>query len=237
MEIIVRKSGDDYASYALKGLCKRRKILAGLSLISHFKLCYYSAMIVKYPKCYLAFSFSLLILILGLLQQTVNPLLEYQHQYIISGQWWRLLTGHIVHLGPIHTALNLAGFWLIINLVGEQRSLRLWCLSFTFIALGTSVCMLWLNPKIGYYAGLSGVLHGLLVFGLLPLSQSNKLIGWGGLCIVCIKLTHEQIIPNSTAQTAALIDAPVVSIAHFYGAILGFLLHLLLITIKKYKHS
>lgn len=167
------------------------------------------------------------LLLLGIAGNLINPVLLFKHNEIMAGDLWRLLTGHIVHLGLVHTLLNLAGLNLVLNLVGDQRKIISWCFAFVFIALGISAALLAFQPKVLYYAGLSGVLHGLLVFGLVPLCKQHKLIGWGGLSIVVGKLCYEQLVQDSTLQTAKLIGAPVVSIAHAYGALLGLILALL----------
>lgn len=167
------------------------------------------------------------LLLLGIAGDLVNPVLLFKHNEIMAGDLWRLLTGHVVHLGLAHTLLNLAGLILVLNLVGDQQRTASWCFAFIFIAFGISVLLLTLQPEVLYYGGLSGVLHGLLVFGLVPLCRQHGLIGWGGLSIIAGKLCYEQLVQDSTLQTAKLIGAPVVSIAHLYGALLGLILALL----------
>lgn len=194
---------------------------------------YYRAMTQARFRLFFVLMLIALLLLLGIFGTRLNPALLFKQQEIISGQWWRLLTGHIVHLGIVHTLLNLAGFGLVLNLVGDQRKILSWCLAFLLIALGTSAAMLIWNPKVSYYAGLSGVLHGLLVFGLVPLCKQHKLIGWGGLLIIVVKLCYEQLVTGSSSQTAELIGANVVSIAHVYGAVLGLILAFLFFATNK----
>ena len=52
-----------------------------------------------------------LLLLLGIFGDVLNPYLQYSRESISSGQVWRLLSGHIVHLGWFHSVINMLG-WL-----------------------------------------------------------------------------------------------------------------------------
>jgi rhomboid family GlyGly-CTERM serine protease len=169
---------------------------------------------------------ALTLLALAVLASSVNPALQYQRSAIEHGQLWRLLTAHLVHLNLIHGLLNLAGLWLIIFWVGSDRSRLSWLMAGPLIGVGISLALYIGQPHISYYVGLSGVLHGLLIFGLAPLCLKNHPAGWAGLIAISIKLCYEQIIPGGNTTTEVLIAGPVVSIAHVYGALSGGLLAL-----------
>lgn len=156
--------------------------------------------------------------------ETLNPLLQYQRSAIDQWQVWRLFSAHLVHLNLVHGLLNLAGLWLIIFWVGAERRRASWLLAGALIALSISLALYLWQPNISYYVGLSGVLHGLLVFGLAPLCAQNLPAGWAGIIAISIKLCYEQIIPGGNSATEVLIAGPVVSIAHIYGAVSGALL-------------
>ncbi|WP_339899506.1 rhombosortase [uncultured Gilvimarinus sp.] len=156
--------------------------------------------------------------------ETLNPLLQYQRSAIDQWQVWRLFSAHLVHLNLVHGLLNLAGLWLIIFWVGAERRRASWLLAGALIALSISLALYLWQLNISYYVGLSGVLHGLLVFGLAPLCAQNLPAGWAGIIAISIKLCYEQIIPGGNSATEVLIAGPVVSIAHIYGAVSGALL-------------
>jgi rhomboid family GlyGly-CTERM serine protease len=88
--------------------------------------------------------------------------LVYDHDKILGGQLWRLVTGHWVHFTGSHLFWNLAvllpaGTWL------EQRdpaALR-WTLILSPVAI--SVALLVFDPSLAVYAGISGVASGVLV--------------------------------------------------------------------------
>lgn len=164
---------------------------------------------------------SLLLLVLGCFTETFNPSLMYLRDRLAAGEYWRLITAHLVHLGVVHTLLNLAGLGLVLALFARAWSTLQWLLAFIVGALFTSLCLYYFSPGIYYYAGLSGVLHGLLIFGLWPGLWQRDPLAWLMALAVIAKLGYEQWMPDSHVSTEALIDAPVVTIAHVYGALGG----------------
>ena len=94
--------------------------------------------------------------------QGAFDVLVYDRAKILSGELWRLLTGHWVHFSGSHLFLNLtvllpAGVWL------ERRNpvaLR-WTLVLSPLAI--SLALLAFDPALARYAGISGVASGVLV--------------------------------------------------------------------------
>lgn len=46
--------------------------------------------------------------------------LEFDRQQILAGEWWRLVTGHLVHWSAAHAALDIGAF-LLVGLCYERR--------------------------------------------------------------------------------------------------------------------
>lgn len=169
---------------------------------------------------------SALIVVLALPGDSTQALLRYDRAAILDGQWWRLLSAHLLHLGGSHLLMNLAGLWLIWLLVGSALSPRSWLILLFADALITTLALLILNPQLDWYVGLSGVLHGLLVAGAIADIRAGHRGTWLLLGAVACKLGWEQLagpLPGSEASAggAVIVDA------HLYGA-LGGLLGLLL---------
>ena len=87
---------------------------------------------------------------------------------IARGEWWRLVTGHWVHSDPSH------GWWDIaaLALFGALFEARLrWRLPLVLLVATAWVdaWLWWGVPELRYYCGLSGILNGLLILGLLQL--------------------------------------------------------------------
>lgn len=170
---------------------------------------------------------------LGLLLtgDTGRDALRFERTGIAAGQAWRLLTGHLVHLGFSHTLLNLAGLVLVWFLVGRAFNWKQWLWvmagSVTAIDLG-----LWMGaPMLEWYVGLSGLLHGMLaagiVAGLAARSGESAILA----AVVAGKLAWEQFmgpLPGSEASSggAVIVDA------HLYGVIGGVLVAAVLIRVR-----
>ena len=148
--------------------------------------------------------------------------LRYEREAIVHGELWRLVTGHIVHLGRSHLILNLAGLLLVWYLVRDVLSSANWLIVLLMVIVGIDAGFWWLEPQLAWYVGLSGVLHGLLVAGIvagLPdVRWENRILA----VAVVAKLAYEQIVgplPGSEESSGG----DVVVAAHLYGALSGAL--------------
>ena len=154
--------------------------------------------------------------------------LRFDRAAIDSGQWWLLLTGNFVHLGPNHLWMNLAGLALVVALVWQHFSATQWLLLTIFSSLVVGVGLWLFNPEIQGYVGFSGTLHGLMIAGVLADLRSYPKSAGILLLLVTGKLLWEQIggaLPGSESVAGGL----VVVDAHLYGAIAGAVLGILMI--------
>lgn len=141
--------------------------------------------------------------------------IEWQRSAIGDGQWACLLTAHFAHLDLHHLLFNLLGLALIVDLLMEHWLWRELSTLILVSALGTSA-LLWLcEPELQWYAGLSGLLHGLWAGAALQgvLNQRSALHACA-LLALAIKLT---CLNHSSGAM------PVLPIAHVYGAASGLL--------------
>ena len=143
---------------------------------------------------------------------------RWQRDAIDTGEYWRLVSGHLVHLGFGHLWPNLVAL-VIIGLLFEDvfRNadwLRLGAGSVVAIDLGLYV----LNPSVSWYVGLSGVLHGYVAAGALALIIRRERLGFVLAAGVATKLIFEQVF-GPVPFTAASVGGPVVVAAHLYGVI------------------
>jgi rhomboid family GlyGly-CTERM serine protease len=150
----------------------------------------------------------------------VGELLRYEREAILGGQLWRVFTGNLVHGGWAHLVLNIAGLGLIGLLFGQALNAQHWMFIFIACALGVGLGLLVLNPRVSWYVGLSGVLHGLFVAGALvdryfPLRIRALLLG-----LLCGKLVWEQL-QGPMPGTATAVSGDIVVDAHLYGAFTG----------------
>jgi len=169
--------------------------------------------------------FCSVIALFGIFGELFNPILAYQRVAIIDGQWWRLLSGHLVHLGLVHTGMNLLGLVLIIQLFRGIISTRLWWLAGAGQCVLISTGFILFNPELESYAGLSGLVHGFLVMALViafwEAKQFHRGVAVIMIAAVAAKLAYERLPAYSADYLQAYMEAPVIVDAHLYGAVAG----------------
>jgi len=97
----------------------------------------------------------------------LTPLLRFDRSAIVAGEWWRLVTGNLVHLGWVHFALNAAGLLLGWLLFSRYLRLRTWGVALLWCCTAVGGGLLLFSPSTSWYDGLSGALHGLFAIGAL----------------------------------------------------------------------
>lgn len=143
--------------------------------------------------------------------------LRYDRGALEAGQWWRLFTGHWVHLSLRHAALNALGLALMWALFARDYSPRQWL----GIVLGAILAIdagLWLwDSTLQWYVGSSGVLHGVMAAGTLAHLRRREADGWLLMAFLAGKLTYEHLVgPLPFSGTA-----DVVVDAHLFGVMGG----------------
>lgn len=169
-----------------------------------------------------ASGFALLLISLQFLPVELHRALWYQRDAVSAGEYWRLLTGNLVHLGWRHLALNIGALLLGIWVFYPARSPVGWILAQLVCSVSSGLGLYLLSPDVSWCVGMSGALHGLLIIGALDWIRQGDRVGWVLLMIWITKLAWEQIngaVPLSTET----IGAPVIIDAHLWGAAGGFL--------------
>lgn len=160
----------------------------------------------------------LLIILQGLGEGSI-ALLRYNNSIVQTGEWWRLITGNFIHLSWAHLMMNLAGLWILISMFHQiiKPIILPACL---LLGLGVSLGLLFFNPDVTWYVGLSGILHGFVVMGLLVVFRSRSLLATISLVGITLKLLWEQFFADAYGMEAT-IGGKVIYDAHLYGAITG----------------
>ena len=151
--------------------------------------------------------------------------LRYERAGLEHGQLWRLVTGHLVHLGWAHVALNLAGLGLMWALFCADYAPRQWLLVVAGAALAIDGGFWFLDPRLAWYVGLSGVLHGVMSAGTLAHLKRRDWDAWILIAFIAGKLAWEQTqgalpLGGGEGRMHVVIDA------HLYGAVGGLLVAL-----------
>jgi rhomboid family GlyGly-CTERM serine protease len=164
--------------------------------------------------------------------------LQFDRVLIDQGHYWLLLTGHLVHLNWTHWALNMAGLLIVAVFFSLYGSIFDWLFVLVFSAAAIGLGLYWFHPELGWYVGLSGVLHGLFIYGAIREIRFYPFSGYVLLLLLTGKLFWEYMngaLPGSEEMTGGRVLVE----AHLYGALAGLaavlltrLLHLLYKLVK-----
>jgi rhomboid family GlyGly-CTERM serine protease len=170
---------------------------------------------------------------------------RYDRAALQSGEVWRLVTGHLVHLDSRHLLFNLAGLFLLCELLWQDMPLSRGLALLGVTMLGVSGLLLWLHPELAWYAGLSGALHGLWsgsalmgcrppavrpnIFSATPTSAWRRVqkswplvrcVSLIGLVLLIGKLALESR-HGALLYSDNVTGTMVITAAHLYGALIG----------------
>lgn len=169
-----------------------------------------------------------MIVIAGLahvLPEAAREWLVYDRGMVVGGQYWRLVTGHFLHTNLNHLLMNSAALVILWYLFGSYLSGRKTVGLLLLLCALCGVGLFVFNSDLYRYVGLSGVLHGLMVWGSVEDIRRGAHMGKLLLLGIAVKTTWEQL-GGDTSATAAFIGADVAIDAHLWGAVAGLLIGL-----------
>ena len=167
----------------------------------------------------------------------VTAALRYERGAVLDGEWWRLLTGHLVHADAAHLAWNLTGAALVWWLFGAEYGRAEWAAILFASAAAIDVAFLGAMPGLDWYVGLSGVLHGCMAAGLAAwLARARDPLVLAVAVLFAAKLGWEHW-QGPLPFTAGTLELPVIVEAHSYGALGGLAAALVLLRARRGRPS
>lgn len=91
--------------------------------------------------------------------------LQLDFASVDSGQWWRLLSGHLTHFGGGHLFWDLLMF-AVLSAACERQNPRFYPIALIAMSVGISATILFMCQDVTTYRGLSGIDTGLFVWFL-----------------------------------------------------------------------
>ncbi len=150
--------------------------------------------------------------------------LQFARADIEAGQWWRFITGNLVHLTWRHFAMNILALLAIFALYSKCLNIHGMILVFLLSCLSVTLGIWIFSPQIHWYVGLSGSLHGLLVTLIILDYAIHKY--WLNIILLfalITKLLWEGMMgPMPGSESVA--GGPVVVQAHLYGFLGGLII-------------
>jgi rhomboid family GlyGly-CTERM serine protease len=164
--------------------------------------------------------------VMALLQVIGPEYFRYERDWVTSGEIWRVISAHWIHVGWMHWLFNSLGLIIMVSLTAPGWSIRRWVIQTLCMAIGISILFTLFNPDLVNYAGYSGVLYGLYILGALRLFTHDRLIA--SLVIVAIvgKVIMEQF-NFYDFNTGDIIGARVIVDAHLYGLLIAIAIALI----------
>lgn len=160
---------------------------------------------------------------MAMLQTLPQPwpdLIRYDRLGIDGGELWRVVSGNFIHLTWGHFALNSAGLIFVMAIFAEDWGIVDWAMQLTVCSIAVGVGLHLLSLDIFWCVGLSGVLHGMFVFGAVGLALRRVSVAKWMIVGVGAKLLWEQTM-GELPLTADISGGSVVTDAHLWGAIGG----------------
>jgi rhomboid family GlyGly-CTERM serine protease len=150
--------------------------------------------------------------------------LMYDRAGIAAGEWWRLVTGHLVHADLGHLAANVLALVILGGVLESLQRLGiktlLLLMSFGIVVIDA---VLWLElPGLDRYCGFSGVLNTLFITAVYEQWRDTgdwlyRALAIGGLGKIAIE-------SGSAGAVLPLSSLPSVTEAHFAGFVAGVVL-------------
>jgi rhomboid family GlyGly-CTERM serine protease len=152
-----------------------------------------------------------------------SPTLVFDRVAVTHGQWWRLVTGHLIHCDLSHLCWDMAGL-LVLGWLFEDRFSHRQFLTIMAIGMVAVNAWLWWGQAPLRYCGLSGLLNTLLAAGLMQQWRTSRsglvvVIGFAATLKIALEALHDQALFTATAW-------PSVPQAHAAGLSAGIIISL-----------
>jgi rhomboid family GlyGly-CTERM serine protease len=181
------------------------------------------------PQAALTWSITLTVVLVHFVPVAAQCL-QYDRQVLLAGQWWRFLTGHLVHWSTDQLVWDLLMFVVLGYLIERQSRCRLlWLLVGSATAISSYVWCA--RPDVATYRGLSGIDTALFVYLAVMLvvdavqhRQLGRSLAAGMLLTsLASKLFFESVTGGTLFVNSDAAGFCVLIEAHLLGALVGVL--------------
>lgn len=146
----------------------------------------------------------------------IHDLMIWDRSTVLDGEIWRILAGNLAHTNWPHFIMNSLALVVISYIFRDQFSARRYAITLFILSVIVGIGLFGTNLQ--WYAGLSGVLHGLFAVESVRDVLRGRHSSWLLLAGLAAKLGHEHFFGGSVSS-AAFINAEIATEAHLIGAI------------------
>lgn len=153
--------------------------------------------------------------------QLAKPML-FDREAIFQGEWWRLLSGHLVHFSAAHLSLDLLAL-LAFGILLERRNPLATRIFFPLSAVFISTVLLFSLPELQRLGGLSGLAMALLVYLCLDNLAEPGQFRWMYALLLALALAKiaREFLTTPAAILPGTENVVTVPLAHLAGAFAG----------------
>ncbi|TKB46001.1 rhombosortase [Ferrimonas sediminicola] len=148
----------------------------------------------------------------------MNDLLIWSRTQLEQGQWWRLLSGHLLHSNGYHLLMNLGGMTVMLGLFQPHFRAKPLAMLTLFSAVVIALGIYWWVEGTQRYVGLSAILHAWFTYFAIQDWRSGSRLGPLLLIGIVAKVVWENVL-GASGDLATLIQARVAVEAHLYGMV------------------
>jgi len=151
---------------------------------------------------------------------SLGDALIYDRDAISGGEWWRLITGNLVHLSGMHFSFDVVAL-LVVGTIIEQRGNRYVGLVYFMAGAAIGIVVYVASPELRYYGGLSGIVTAAVVYLCLGGLRDTGAWRWlclFGLTLVAVKIGLELTLGNSLLAATESQPFVPVPVSHLAGA-------------------
>ncbi|MDD3591797.1 MAG: rhombosortase [Sulfurovum sp.] len=166
--------------------------------------------------------FTLLCGALQMLPLALHDGLYYHAEQMPSALYYLWLTPHLLHLSTVHYLVNILSLGVVLFTFRSVFTPLGFFLLFGFSGLMVTLGLWSFSPDVDEYAGMSGVIYGLLSAGLLRSAKTYPFLSWSVLSLIAGKTVYEQFDgPHLSIQNR--LGEVVIVDAHLYGFVAGLI--------------
>jgi rhomboid family GlyGly-CTERM serine protease len=162
--------------------------------------------------------------------------LRYERSALADGELWRLVTGHLVHLGWSHAVMNVAALGVLTLVLARFLRPLDWLWLILISALTIDAGLNWVSADVVWYVGLSGVLHGIWAGAGVSAWHIDPRQAAVLTALIVAKLAYETLV-GAVPLTGTVAAGPVIAVAHAYGAMGGASFGLAALAIRSRERS
>jgi len=146
---------------------------------------------------------------------------RYERDSVLAGEWWRLITGPMLHFDTPHLAVNAAVILAWLYLFDEQEGVGAVLFRVLACTILSSLGMLLFSPGLHWMIGASAVTYALVGGSAFRAAlEGPRPLGLILLAGLTVKLLAEQVW-DLESWFAHFVDYAIVSEAHVYGVAAG----------------